>query len=730
MPYDPPPVQRKKIYCGVCEGSCGLVATVQGAEIISLRPDPDHPNTRGFACSKGLAFSAVRDDPDRVLQPLKRQPDGSFAALSWEQALDEIGARLRDIIAVHGRESIGMYIGNSLAWNFGAFSGLFGLAGALKTKHLYSAGSVDINNYWMLGQLMYGNNFVNLIPDIARTDFMLCLGANPAVSHGSMANIGRFRDTMLGVTARGGRVVVIDPRRSETAALFEHIAIRPNGDVWLLAAMLKILYDEDLVDHDALRRHTVGSRIIPELLADFDLSRAADACGIALDQIRTLTRDFAAARSACAYGRCGISIGPFASLGKYFLDVLNIATGNLDKAGGYCFGRPFIDTEDLQHKTGATGYDRWRSRVDGFPEVAGTSPVVSIPREIRTPGKGQLRVMLVVGANPASSNPAAQDLRAAFGELDLLISQDIYINETSRMAHYILPSAVWIEREGMPIFTQAHSGVPNAQWVGPTVPARGEAREDGWIIDQIARRIGVVPADFPGAQLLGKLGLRPTASFLMDVALRIGPEGDWFGLRPRGLSRKKLMQHDGAIKLADGLPTGVIGKRTFTRDHKVRLDHAVIRAEMQRLLGFSTAVDPEFPLELISLRELRNQNTWMHNIPKLIVGDRVQRLRLHPDDAARYGIEDGDAVEITSPWGRIVVPGVRISDEMRPGCVALPQGWGHSGQWRNAVSLGGACYNHLTSNDPQQTDLPSGNAVLNGIAVRIRAVRAQQEIAA
>ncbi|WP_428385259.1 molybdopterin-containing oxidoreductase family protein [Nevskia ramosa] len=713
----------RKIFCGVCEGSCGLEATVRGSELLSLRPDPDHPNTRGFACSKGLAFGAVRDDPDRLLHPLKRQADGSFARVSWDQALDEIGERLRAIIARHGTESIGLYQGNSVAWNFGAFLNLFGMAGALKTKHLYSAASIDINGYWVISELLYGSNFLNPIPDVARTDFMLCIGANPAVSHGSMANIGRFRDTMMAVTQRGGRVVVVDPRRSETASLFEHVPIRPNGDVWLLAALLKVIFDEGLADLEALREQTAGHEILPQLLAPLDLSAASAAAGIPVEQIRQLARDFAAAPSACAYGRCGMSIGPFASLGKYFLDVLNIATGNLDRPGGWCFGRPFIDLETMMHRMKSTGYDRWRTRVDDFPEVAGTSPVVSIPREIRTPGKGQMRAMLVIGANPASSSPAAGELCAAFSELDLLISQDVYMTETSRLAHYILPPTVWLEREGFPIFTQSHAGVPHAQWVGPTVPARGEARDDAWIMDEISRRIGIVPADFPGAQLLGKLGLRASPSFLMDVGLRTGPEGDWFGLRPSGLSRKKLMERNGAVKLADGVPVGVLKKRIFTKGGKVQLDHALIRKEMTRMLAFDTAVSAEYPLSLISLRELRSQNTWLHNIPKLIVGDRVQRLRIHPIDAARYGIEDGDPVEITSRDGQISVPAARVTDEMMPGSVALPHGWGHTGGWQRAVAVGGSGYNALTTNRADSTDLPSGNATVNGIAVRVRSLK-------
>lgn len=714
------PVVKKKIFCGVCEGSCGLEATVQGSEVLALRPDPDHPNTRGFACSKGLAFSAVRDDPERLLEPLRRRPDGTFQKVSWEVVLDEIGERLNAIIAQHGTESIGLYQGNSVAWNYGAFLNLFGMAGALKTKHLYSSASIDINGYWLMGELMYGSNFLNPIPDVARTDFMLCIGANPAVSHGSMANIGRFRDTMMAVVQRGGRVVVVDPRRSETAALFEHLPIRPNGDVWLLAALLKVIFDEGMADLAALRDQTAGHEILPEILAPLDLARAAEASGISLENIRKLARDFVAAKSACAYGRCGMSIGPFASLGKYFLDALNIATGNLDRPGGWCFARPFIDLETMMHRMKSTGYDRWRTRVDNFPEVAGTAPVVSIPREITTPGKGQLRAMMIVGANPATSSPAAGELRAAFEKLDLLISLDVYMTETSRLAHYVLPPTVWLEREGFPIFTQSHTGVPHAQWVGPTVPPRGNVREDAWIMDEIARRIGIVPADFPGAQLLGKLGVRPSPAFLMDVGLRTGPEGDWFGLRPKGLSRKKLVESNGAIKLADGLPTGILKKRLFTPGGKVRLDHALVRTEMKRLLAFDTSVDPEYPLSLISLRELRTQNTWMHNVPKLIAGDRVQRLRIHPQDAARLGIEDGDPVEITSRYGSIRVPAARVSDEMMPGSVALPQGWGHRGGWSRAVAVGGSGYNDLTTNLAESTDLPSGNATVNGVAVRVR----------
>lgn len=709
----------KKLFCGICEASCGLVATVVGGEVVKLRPDPEHPNSRGFACSKGIAFPAVRVDPDRVLQPLRREPDGSFAPVSWDVALDDIGRRLRAVIKSHGRESIGVYLGNPNGWNYGAFLSLIGLCAALKTKHFYGATSVDINNYWAVGQLLYGNNLANPVPDLHRTDFFLCIGANPVISHGSMINVGRVRETMLGIVERGGRVVVVDPRRTETAELFEHLPIRPSGDVWLLAAMLKVIFDERLHDRRALEQMTRGHETLPMLVRGIDLDRAARETGIPVERITNLARDFAAAPSASVYGRCGASLGPYATLAKYLIDALNIATGNLDRPGGWCFGRPMLDTEKLTALLKLSGYDRWRTRVDGIPEVFGTSPIVSLPREIRTPGPGQLRAMVIASGNPVTSGPASGQIEQTLQELDLLVSLDPYITETSRLAHYVLPPALWLEREGMPIFTQSHSAVPYAQWVPATVPPPKEVREDWWIIDQISKRIGVVPSAAPGAQLLGRLGIRPKPSLLVDMVLRVGPEGDLFGLRRRGLSRKKLIANPGGIKLADGLPTAVLRKRVHHKDRRVHLDHPVITAEMDRLLASPERDDPDYPLRLFSVRELRSQNSWLHNVPKLMAADRVQRLRIHPQDADELGIDDGDEVEIASRHGRIIAP-ARVSDEVMRGSVGLPQGWGHRGGWRRAVAAGGSTYNLLTTNAPSEVDVPTGNAVFNGVAVRVR----------
>jgi len=719
----------KKIYCGICEAACGLIATVQDDEVLKLRGDPDHPQSQGFICPKGASFASIRNDPDRVLRPLQRQADGSFKEVDWDTALDDIGVRLRAVIKAHGRESVGVFLGNPNGWNYGAFLWLVGMAAALKTKHFYTASSLDINNYWVVGQMLYGRNLSNPFPDIANTQFFVVLGSNLVVSHGSMMTAGRVKEKLQGIVDRGGRVVVVDPRRTETAQGFEWQPITPDGDPWLVAAMLKTLFDENLVDAAALKEKTSGWESLPALLAGITAQRVEAETGIAYADIQQLARDFKAAPSAVLYGRCGASLGPFSTLTKYLIDVFNIASGNLDRRGGWVFGRPMIDLELFTHLFQVNGYDRWRTRVDNFPEVLSSSPLACMPREIRTPGKGQLRALLIGAGNIATTSCASGDVRDALGELDLIISLDPYVTETNRQAHYILPPSLWIERDGMPIFSQSHNTVPHAQWVPATVQPRGETRHDWWIIDQICKRIGLVASGSRVAQWLGKLGVRLQPGTIVDLFMRLAPEGDLFGLRPNGLSRKKLYANPGGIKLEDHPPVGVWRKKVHHKDGKVHLQHAIIEEEMRRMLARASSTSEAFPLRLISQRELQSQNSWLHNSPRLMTANRVHRLRMHPADAARFGLHEGDTVSVTSAHGAITSP-LHLTDEMKEGVVALPQSWGHRGGWKHAVAAGGSSYNELTSNSTNDMDLPSGNAVLNGIAVRVERVAAVAQEAA
>lgn len=711
-----PTVQDKQIFCGICEASCGLVATVQGDQLLKLRGDPAHPQSQGFVCPKGASFGSIVNDPDRVLRPLQRQADGTFREVDWDTALDDIGVRLGAIVKQHGGESAGVFLGNPNAWNYGAFIFLMGMAGALKTKHFYTASSVDINNYWVVGELLYGHNLANPFPDIQNTDFFVILGSNILVTHGSMMTVGRVKEKLDAIVARGGRVVVVDPRRTETAKHYQWQPIRPDGDPWLVAAMLKTLFDEGLADLDALRAQTTGWESLPALLADMSPERVEQETGMAFADVQQLARDFVAAPRAALFGRCGASLGPFSTLTKYLIDAFNIASGNFDARGGIVFGRPMIDTELLTRLLGLNGYDRWRTRVDNFPEVFGTAPLASMAREIVTPGKGQLRALVIGAGNIATTSCASGEMGAALDQLELLVSLDPYVTETNRHAHYILPPTLWIERDGMPIFTQMHNAVPYAQWVPATLPARGDTRDDWWILDQICKRIGLVPSPLRVAQWLGKLGIRLSPRTIVDLYMRVAPEGDGFGLR-KGLSRKKLYAKPGGIRLDDAPPVDVMKRRIHHKDRKVHLRHALFADEMRRMLGREPADRAQYPLQLISLRELQSQNSWLHNSPRLMTPNRKHRLLMHPQDAAELGVTEGDMVRLASAHGSLETP-VTLTEEVIRGVVALPHSWGHRGGWQHAVAAGGSRYNDLTSNAAAEIDQPSGNAVLNGIRVR------------
>ncbi|WP_082690238.1 molybdopterin-dependent oxidoreductase [Mycobacterium sp. M26] len=706
---------EKKTFCGICEASCGLIATVDNGAVTELRPDADHPSSRGFACIKGLSFNAVVGDPDRVTRPMRRLANGEFAPASWDEALEDIGTRLRAVRNLHGTEAIGIAWGNPVAWNFTGSLAVSGLASALKTKHHYASASVDVNNYWAAADMTYGATTINILPDFAHTDFALIVGANPVVSHGSLVTTGRIRDVLREIPKRGGRVVVVDPRRTETARMFEHVAIRPGADVWLLGAMLRVLLDEGLVDPAAINRTCSGLDGLRQLAAYFDIDRAATESGISAGVIADLARSLAASPTASVYGRCGASLSRYSTLTKFLLDALAIVTGNLDRLGGMVFPFPMIDLDGMAAAMGLASRGSWKTRVDGVPEINGTAPLACLPDEITTPGPGKLRALITMSSNLVTSAPDSAKSAAALERLDVMIALDPYITETSRHAHWLLPPALWLEREQIPIFTQGQTTEPNAQWVSPVVPPRDEAREDWWIIDQIARRLGLAASAAPGAQLLAKLGVRLSPMTAMDLLLRMGPHGDRFGLRRKGLSRKKLLSTEGAVTLAESCPVGVLAEKVRTSDGRIRLNQPELIAEAQRMCAETD--DAAYPLRLFTIRELRSHNSWLHNVPRLMSGGRRCRAFVHPDTAAAAAVNAGD-IAIRSPWGRIEVP-LELDDAIAVGAVGLTQGWGHAGGWSVAVAAGGASYNMLTPSGGDQVDRPSGNAFFNGVPVAI-----------
>ena len=708
-------------FCRICEAHCGMVATVEDGRVTKLRPDRDHPLSRGYACPKGIAMTDVQNDPDRVTHPLRRRADGSFERVSWDAALADIGERLRAVRDRHGPASIAWYMGNPGAFSYSHTLWVKGFLDGIGSPHLYTAGSQDVNNRFAASALMYGNPLVVPIPDLPRTQFLLMLGANPMVSHGSVLTAPRVREQLLAIPDRGGRVVVVDPRRTETARQFEHVAIRPDADAWLLLSLLHVVFADGLADRRFLAGFARGAERLEEWVAPHSPESTQDLSGVPADTVRALARDFASADGATAYGRTGSCLGRFGTLVAFLIDALNAATGNLDRPGGAVFGRPAIALDQVGELTGLATYGKTRARFGGFPDVLGNLPAALMPREIETPGERQIHALFVSAGNPVLSVPDGDALERALGKLDLCVSLDFYVNETNRHADYVLPATTWLERADTPVAFLGFYTTPFVQHSEAVVAPAGEAREEWEVIEDLARSLGTIPESVPALRLLRRLGLRVKPELLLDMLLRAGPEGDWFGLRPRGLSLRKLRKRPHGVVVADYVPTGVLRGKIRHRGKRLRLAPDELAAELRRLERASFDADPTYPLRLIGLRELRSHNSWMHNAPLLMRGGRTHAARVHPDDAAAHGLADGDRVRIASRSGAIEVP-VKVTDEMTPGTVALPHGWGHRGGWQLANANAGVNYNVLTSAEPEDLEPLAGMTFLNGIAVRLEPV--------
>lgn len=718
----PVAVETKVTYCRICEPLCGLVATVEDGTVTQLRPDPDHPLSRGQACPKGIAFVEIQNDPDRVLHPLKRNERGEFERVSWESALDDIVARLREI----PRTSIGGYLGNPPAFSYSHATWFAAFLKALGTRHSYSAGSQDINSRFAASALLYGTVTQLPFPDLPRTDFLMIVGGNPLVSHGSALNAPRIKDQLGAITRRGGRVVVVDPRRTETARAFEHVQVRPDSDAWLLLSMLHVIFAENLADEAAIRAQTVGVEAVRRAADAHPPEETEVVTGVPADVVRRLARDFAAAPSATAYGRTGSCLGRHATLVGALIDILAIVTGNLDRPGGTLFSRGVIPVEEVAERIKLATYAEKRSRLGGFGDVLGSFPAVLMADEITTPGEGRLRALFVSGGNPVLSVPNGPKLAEALPKLDLMVSLDLYVNDTNRYADYILPATTWLEREDFPIAVASAAPTPFIQLAEPVVAPRGEARQEWQVYDEIATRIGVDPL---GVGLLQKLAplttrlpVRATPRFLFELLLRMGPYGDRLGLRRSGINVRKLRREPHGIVLDEYAATGLRKHAVRHRGGKVRLDPPELVEEIARL-GDRHVADPDYPLRLIGLRELRSHNSWMHNSPTLMKGaGRKHQARINPADAEAAGIENGAAVRIRSRFGEIETLAL-VSDEVGPGTVAVPHGWGHEGGgWELANKAGGANSNRLASSEIADVERLAGMAHLNGIAVALEAV--------
>lgn len=707
--------------CRICEANCGILVTVDGGQVTKIEGDPLAPS-RGFVCAKGTNFGSVQHDPDRIRTALKRAGGpGVFEPCTYREAIEGITARLREISAVHGSDSIGVYIGNPTAYDTGHLLWLTALANSLRTKHVYSAGSQDTNSRMAASYFLYGRIGAIPFPDIKRTDFLFLVGANPVASHGSLWGVPRIREELRDVVQRGGRVVVVDPRRTETARLFEHVGIQADADSWLLAAMLNVIFEEGLTAKDFLASETTGVDHLRRLVSQITPSLAASRTGVDAERIAELARSFASARAAAAYGRIGACTASFGTLVSFLIDCLNVVTGNLSKPGGSVFGSPPINGK-LMGKLGLKNtYAQTRSRIGNYPDVAGMMPSAIMPREILTAGPGQLRALIVGAGNPLLSTPDEAMVKRALESLDLLVCVDLYISDTARYAHFILPDQTFLERFDVDLGHISYIASPHIQASRAAVKPPAGVRRAWKIYDDIARGLGMQGAfNVPLIRHLDRIHIRLSARRVADLLVRTGPKGDWFGLHPGGLNIRKIEGTPHGIALSEFVDTqGALNRNIAHADRRVHLHAPEIAGEFSRLRDASIPIG--YPLRLIGMREVRSQNSWLHNVPRLIRGRPQGDLRINPADACLAGVQTGDMVRVNSPTGTVTVQAL-VTDEVVPGVVALPHGWGHHGGWATANSAGGANSNALTSCRDEDVEPLAGMTRTNGVPVRIERV--------
>ncbi len=681
--------EHKATFCRICEPLCGMIATVEDGRLAALRPDKDHPLSSGFACQKGIAFTEVHNDPDRVTTPLRRGPNG-FEEVTWDEALTDIAARLTGILRSHGSGAVGWYMGNPGAFSYAhTFAALMFIKGAGRHSHYFTASSQDTNSRLIASQLLYGVPTSVPIPDLTRTDLLVMMGANPVVSHGSFLTAPRIKDRMHDIVKRGGRVVVVDPRRTETASAFEWLGIVPDADAFLLLSLLQVMFADGLVDVAGVSGQADGIEWLQALCRPFTPETTAEQTGIDADSVRSLAHDLVRTPRAAVYGRLGTCVGRYGTLVAYLIDAVNLVAGNLDTPGGSVFGLMHTVGQRWQNTMMGVALRRIyrrRTRIGGIPSAIGSEPAALMAKEITTPGDRQIKAMFVSAGNPVLSVPNGEELEAAFEQLDLSVALDFYVTETTGRCDYILPVTTMYERDDFPYTFQAFQATPFRQATEAVVAPAGQARTEWDIIDDLASRLSGATPVFGalGAvrKVLGAFGLSLNPRVMIDALIRMSQGGDRFGLRRGGLSLRRLIdRHPHGVVVAPHIRTGVLRDAVAYVSRRIRLVHPDIAAEVDKLTQGGHPDD--YPLRMIGMREPRSENSWMHNSPLLMRGERVQRALIHVDDAAELQIADGDLVRVSSPYGQITV-GVTATKDLMAGVIAVPHGWGHkgTGTWR------------------------------------------------
>ncbi|AOY88974.1 dehydrogenase [Marinobacter salinus] len=751
--------------CHLCEAMCGVAIEMKDGHIASIKGDADDPLSHGHICPKAVALQDLHEDPERLRKPVRRTRNG-WQEMEWNDAFELVARRLHQTREDFGRNSIGVYLGNPNVHNHGSLVATMPFLRALGSQNRFSATSNDQLPHMLASLEMFGHQILFPIPDIDNTDLFICIGANPMASNGSLMTVPDFRGRIKGLKSRGGQLVVVDPRRTETGKLAEEFHfIRPGTDALLLMAMVHTLFAEDLIDLGPAERLAKDADLLRLASLRFSPEAVSQHTGIAAEDVRALARKLANTRKAALYTRMGTSTQAFGGIATWLAYCLNILTGKLDMPGGLLFTQPAIDLVALGAISGQSGhFGKRHSRVRGLPEFAGEYPASTMADEILTPGEGQIRAFVTVAGNPVLSSPNGRRLDEAFSSLDFMVSVDYYLNETTRHADVILPPTAALERSHYDLIFSMFAVRNVAKYSDALFDAGPDTRHDWEILLELAHRLekqrkgGRLPIRSElGWQAFKQVGPDP----ILDILLRTGPYGAdvgrirgltqpaidlvmdilpdghplkgmaklsplnrrWQGL-PKGLSLPALRDNPNGVDLGPLQPS--LPERLFTRDSKINLAPRCYLRDLDRL--HEQLEQPvKDDLLLIGRRHVRSNNSWMHNSQRLVKGKGRCTLMIHPRDASRLGLQASDSARISAQDRKIILP-VEITEDLMPGVVSIPHGWGHdrpgTGQ-SIAAAHAGASINDILSDE--QIDPLVGTSVLNGQSVTVKVWRPERQ---
>ncbi|MCG8311686.1 MAG: molybdopterin-dependent oxidoreductase [Pseudomonadales bacterium] len=762
--------------CSICEASCGIIIKHDEEQVLSIKPDKDDVLSQGHICPKAVALQDLHTDPARLKHPIKRV-GRNWQRISWEEAFSLVADNVKRIQNQHGQNAMGLYIGNPTAHNHGALLMLMPFISALNTRSRFSATSCDQLPHMLAAMKMFGHHAMFEIPDLNRTHYFLMFGANPIASGGSVMTAPNIQGRFKGIQRRGGKIVLFDPRKTETAdKVDEHLFIKPGSDALVLMAMIQVLFRDNKVKLGKLASHIDGLEKLKTLSANFSPDKVAAVTGVSETDIERITAEFSAAKSAVAYGRMGAATQPLGALTCWLIYVLNAITGNLDVPGGAMFSNPAVDFVGVTGIVGETGsFDRYRSRNRRLPEFAGELPVVTMAEEILTEGPGQIKGMIVHAGNPVLSVPNGRRLDKAFQQLEFVACVDFYLNETTRHAHVILPPTGPLEHGHFDMAMHSVAVHNTIKYSPPLFKPEADTRHDWEILAELAARFEANKSRYRG--LIGKLQLslvkRLTDEGMIDLLLRAGPYGAGLNLANRletllganslagkgfqrlKLSSKKLANQlplfksfaevgpygdapipkEGRLSLRTlrrhphGIDLGplrsVFPERIYTKNQKIDLAPDLYVGGCKRLLELLD-VEQSDQLLMIGRRHVRSNNSWLHNSQRLVKGKSRCTLWMHPQDVEKLGLMGQHRVLVGTAKGKVEIP-LEVTEDIMPGVVSFPHGWGHN---REGIDLpiaqqhAGVSMNDIT--DEEFADPLTGMAIVNAVPVVVEAAVVQQ----